>query len=286
MSALTPEHPLLAGLCDDAAVFPPGNLPLAEAVPAHLDHALGAHAALVGPFVLAAKDLPSLADITAGLPEAGLELALTSPLPDLAGALEHAGTLPAVRVVALEIALPEDAAPGEVVPTLDTVLAGRERLSVAVEVPRDGRRAEVIAALAGTPYTAKLRTGGVRAELYPDEAELAAAVAALVAAGVPFKATAGLHHALRNTDPDTGFEQHGYLNLLAATGAALTGADADELARLLGERDGATVTERVRALEPGVRETFRSFGTCSITDPTTELVDLGLLTPDAKKDLP
>src|SRR5699024_10191585 len=214
MGALTPEHPLLAGLCDDAAVFPPGNLPLAEAVPAHLDHALGAHAALVGPFVLAAKDLPSLAEMTAGLPEAGLELALTSPLPDLAGALEHAGTLPAVRVVALEVALPEDATPGEVVPTLDTVLSGRERLSVAVEVPRDGRRAGVVAALPGTRYTAKLRTGGVRAELYPAEAALAAAVAALVAAGVPFKATAGLHHALRNTDPDTGFEQHGYLNLL------------------------------------------------------------------------
>ena len=286
MSTLTPEHPLLAGLCDDAAVFPPGNLPLAEAVPAHLEHAKGAHADLVGPFVLAAKDLPSLAEVTADLSEACLELALTSPLPDLAGALEHAGTIPAVTVVALEVALPEGTAPGEVVPTLDTVLAGRERLSVAVEVPRDERRAEVIAALAGSPYAAKLRTGGVRAELYPDEAELAAAVAALVAAGVPFKATAGLHHALRNTDPDTGFEQHGYLNLLLATGAALAGADAGELARLLGERDGATVTERVRALDPQVRRTFRSFGTCSITDPTTELVDLGLLTPDAKKDLP
>ncbi len=285
MSTLTPEHPLLAGLCDDAAVFPPGNLPLAEAVPAHLNHGKGAHAALVGPFVLAAKDLPSLAEVTADLPEAGLELALTSPLPDLAGALEHAGTLPAVRVVALEIALPEGTAPGEVVPTLDTVLAGRD-LSVAVEVPRDERRAEVISALAGTPYAAKLRTGGVRAELYPDEAELAGAIEALVAAGVPFKATAGLHHALRNTDPDTGFEQHGYLNLLVAADAAVAGANADELARLLGERDGATVTERVRALDPEVRRTFRSFGTCSITDPTTELVDLGILTPDAKKDLP
>lgn len=285
MSALTPEHPLLAGLCDDAAVFPPGNLPLAEAVPAHLHHTKGAHAALVGPFVLAAKDLPSLAEVTADLPEAGLELALTSPLPDLAGALEQAGTLPAVRVVALEIALPEGTAPGEVVPTLDTVLAGRD-LSVAVEVPRDDRRPEVIAALAGTRYTAKLRTGGVRADLYPDEAELARAIAALVDAGVPFKATAGLHHALRNTDPDTGFEQHGYLNLLVAADAAVAGADADELARLLGERDGSTVTERVRALDPEVRRTFRSFGTCSITDPTTELVDLGLLTPDAKKDLP
>lgn len=158
-------------------------------------------------------------------------------------------------------------------------------MTVAVEVPRDDRRADVVAALAGTRHTAKFRTGGVRADLYPDEAELAAAVAAVVRAGVPFKATAGLHHALRNTDPDTGFEQHGFLNLLTATDAALRGAEETELATLLAERDPATVTERVRHLDPRVREAFRSFGTCSIADPTTEMVDLGLLDPDLTKDL-
>ena len=30
--------PLFAGLFDDAALFPPGDLPLAEAVPAHRGH--------------------------------------------------------------------------------------------------------------------------------------------------------------------------------------------------------------------------------------------------------
>lgn len=286
MSALTTDAPLLAGLCDDAAVFPPGNLPLAEAVPAHLRHAKGAHAHLVGPFVLAAKDLPALAEVTADLPEGALEVALTAPLPDLAAALEAAATVPAAQVVALEVALTDGIAVADVLPTLDAVLDGQDGLTVAVEVPRDGRRDDVIASLAGSRHAAKFRTGGVRQELYPDEAELASCVAAAVRAGVPFKATAGLHHALRNTDPDTGFEQHGFLNLLTATGAALRGAEEDELAGHLAERDAATVTERARALSPDVREAFRSFGTCSITDPTTELVALGLLTPDATKDLP
>ncbi|NUO46898.1 MAG: hypothetical protein HOV82_33290, partial [Streptomyces sp.] len=40
------------GLFDDAAVFPPGSLPIEEAVPAHVAHTRGAHAGLVGAFVL------------------------------------------------------------------------------------------------------------------------------------------------------------------------------------------------------------------------------------------
>ena len=154
-------------------------------------------------------------------------------------------------------------------------------MEVFVEIPRDERRPEIIAALPGTRYKAKFRTGGVKAELYPDEAELAAAIKAVVDARVPYKATAGLHHAIRNTDPQTGFEQHGFLNLLLATEAALNGAEEAELIRRLADRDGAAIAERVAALDPdqvtAVRAAFRSFGTCSISDPLTELVELGLL---------
>jgi hypothetical protein len=93
---------------------------------------------------------------------------------------------------------------------------------------------------------------------------------------VPFKATAGLHHAVRNTDPETGFEQHGFLNLLLATDAARAGAEEAEVAAALADRDGTRVAARVRDLAPGVRESFRSFGTCSILEPVEELAALGL----------
>ncbi|NPC96358.1 hypothetical protein [Nocardioides sp. zg-DK7169] len=276
---------LLQGLCDDAAIFPPGNLALDLAVPAHLEHLRAPHASLVGPFIVAAARLDELATLVADQPAGSFAVALTVPaLEALAPALAAADAIPAVRVEGVEVALATETAPDAVVPALDAALAGRPGTTVFVEVPRDRRRPDVIAALAGTAYLAKLRTGGVRADLYPDEAELAEAVVATARAGVPFKATAGLHHAVRNTDPATGFEQHGFVNLIAAVDAALDGADVEEVQRLLAERDGRVLAGfLLDALDDEaaarLRAQFRSFGTCSIAEPVEELADLGLLDP-------
>jgi|tagenome__1003787_1003787.scaffolds.fasta_scaffold20108502_2 hypothetical protein len=69
-------------------------------------------------------------------------------------------------------------------------------------------------------------------------------------AGLPFKATAGLHHAFRSTDPGTAFEQHGFLNLITAVDAALALADEASVARLLAERKADVVAEGPRAEGP------------------------------------
>ncbi|MBE1501806.1 hypothetical protein H4696_008906 [Amycolatopsis lexingtonensis] len=257
---------LFTGLCDDAAVFPPGLAPLPDAVAAHDGYSAAWYTDLVGPLVVAAPALGELAGVL-GARETPLPLAVTLPggPAQLPGVLAAVPRLP-VDLQALEIAVPDGMGPDEV---LDEVSAATA--PVYVEIPRDERRGPLLRALAGTGHRAKFRTGGVRAELYPDEAELAGAIRAAVAAGVPFKATAGLHHALRNTDPDTGFEQHGFLNLLLAA------ADPDRAEALLAERDGPAVAALVRDLPAGVRARFTSFGTCSITDPLTELAELGLL---------
>jgi hypothetical protein len=274
---------LLAGLCDDAALFPPGNLPLVEAVPAHVEHLASGHRGLVGPFVVSAADVPALGALLGSAEAGSFEVAVTVPEPSgLAAALSAAAGVPQVRVVAVEVAVPIGVDPAQVVPDLDSAVTDRRDLEAYVELPRDDRRPALLAALAATRYHAKLRTGGVRADLYPDEDELAAAVLACVTAGVAFKATAGLHHAVRNTDPTTGFEQHGFLNLLAAVDAAQRGADHGEVAALLAQRDAAAVAARVAALDGRagpVRDAFHSFGTCSIDDPRTELTALGLLDP-------
>ena len=134
----------------------------------------------------------------------------------------------------------------------------------------------------------KLRTGGVSAEAFPGEGTLAGCLAGIADSRVQFKCTAGLHHAVRHTATDTGFEHHGFLNVLLATWAAAQGAPAAELTSLLAERDPQAVAARVSLLDEhaadDVRGLFNSFGTCSIDDPVGDLVALGLLTkPDSAK---
>lgn len=285
MTAGSPAVRLTDGLFDDAAIFPPGNLPLAEAVPAHLEHLKSDHRRMVGPFVVAAAKLPDLAELVRGHEAGSFEVAVTVPAPDAVGpALHAAEQVTALRVVTVEVAVPVGIAAEEVVPRMDEALAGRPEVVVYVELPRDDRRADLIAALSGTRYLGKLRTGGIEAHLYPDEDELAAALVATARAGVPVKATAGLHHAVRHTDPATGFEQHGFLNVIAAVDAALVGADTAQVAAVLAERDGALLAARVRDLSvraDRVREQFHSLGTCSIDEPLEDLHDLGLVAAPA-----
>jgi hypothetical protein len=269
--AVSALPPLVRNLCDDAAVFPPGLVPLPEAVAAHRRYRESWFAGMVGPLVLPVSAL-------------GGFLALGQPVPLCLTFPDGPGLLPAALRQgdprSVEIAVPAGLAIVDLVQQIEKALDGR-RVDVAVEVPRDARRDAVLDALAGTPYRAKFRTGGVRAGMYPDEDELAGSVLAAARAGVAFKATAGLHHAVRNTDPETGFEQHGFLNLMLAADAAARGAGRPDLIRLLAERDGARVAGQVRALgaerTAAARRLFTSFGTCSITDPLRELTSLGLL---------
>ncbi|MEU1522539.1 hypothetical protein ABZ413_10090 [Nocardia rhamnosiphila] len=270
---------LLRGLCDDAALFPPGNAPLPAALAAHSRYRDSVFAALVGPLIF---PIPRLAELAQRAP-GSLNVVCTAPEgPEtVAPALEQAAAIDGLTVTGLEIAAPARLSATEFFAALEPIGGRIAGLEVYVEVPRDDRRPDFLERLAGSPYAAKFRTGGIVAAAYPDERELAAALRSAVAAGVPFKATAGLHHAVRNTDPTTGFEQHGFLNLLLAAHLALAGADTGALEAVLANRNGAAIAAELAALseaeEKAVRGAFRSFGTCSIHDPLTELVDLNLL---------
>jgi fumarylacetoacetase len=258
-----PMAAAFAGLLDDAAVFPPGNAPLPAALAAHQAHHAAWYAGLAGPFVFPAARLGEL-----GSPvELPRGLSVTGP-----ASVDTIKSAPAgPGLVAVELAPSETPVP-DVVAMLDAELPAE--VIAYLEIPRGPRLEQALDAIAGTRYLAKFRTGGTVPQAHPGERELAEAILAAVSRGVSFKCTAGLHHALRHTDGD--LEQHGFLNVLLATDAALDGAAPADLAALLS----------LRSLPPGrteervahARTRFLSFGTCSIDDPVTDLQALGLLT--------
>src|SRR6476661_5214510 len=78
-------RPEWAGFADDAAVFPPGNADLADAVAAYLGRRAEADwAAFVGPLVVGDRALPGLADL---VPEDAEPLPVTVVVSGGAGGL-------------------------------------------------------------------------------------------------------------------------------------------------------------------------------------------------------
>ncbi|MFJ2862357.1 hypothetical protein [Kitasatospora sp. NPDC087314] len=278
---------LFRGLFDDAAVFPPGNLPVAEAVPAHRAHRAAWYAEAVGPLLCGAGRLGELAAAVAGSAVAGDGVAVAGDVPLRVGLVLPGGSAelgPALAAAApFEVAGVElatrDAA--EAVAALDRLLP--PDVPAAVELPRELLRGdgldEVLDVLVDSPYRAKFRTGGVVAEAFPDEEELAAFLTGCALRGLPYKCTAGLHNAVRHTDPVTGFEHHGFLNVLLAAQET----DRATAAAVLAERDGAVLAKAAHVLTDRqvtvIRNSFTAFGTCSIAEPIADLAALGLLSP-------
>ena len=121
---------------------------------------------------------------------------------------------------------------------------------------------------------AKIRLGG---ETIPDSAAVARFLRAAAAARAPFKATAGLHHPLRNPP------MHGFINLFLAAALAWRGEDPlatlDADAFQFGDDAVEWHGHRVPADDlRDVRENFAiSFGSCSFEEPIADLQALGWL---------
>ncbi|NUR97034.1 MAG: hypothetical protein HOV67_17475 [Kribbellaceae bacterium] len=287
---------LFRHLVDDASMFPPGNLPLTEAVAAHRAHRASPYADLVGPFVCADEDLMRVATEAARTrtgsgpqPDPGVDhgpLAVTVVISGGAGGIE-----PAVRwgdrsgdveVQAVEIRLrDEDDLSRNALRVVRACDDCFDEETAYVEVGMDGGWERALDVVADAGYAAKLRTGGLDAHLFPTSAQVAAFITACLDRELPFKCTAGLHNAVRHTAEDSGFEHHGFLNVLLATRASLDGASQDELVHLLENRDGEELASRMRELTEdqaaSTRRWFTSFGSCSIDEPLADLKSLGLM---------
>jgi hypothetical protein len=273
---------LLAALCDDAALFPPGDAPVAAAVPAHRGHRAAWYAGLVGPFLVGADRVAEVG--AAAAPDGALEVVLVvrAGPAALGPALAGAAAWPELRLVAVEVGPDAAGTPAEAAARACAALARElpDAVTGVVELRRAPDPAAALDAVAASPYRAKYRTGGPDAASFPPVAELAAFLSGCAERDLPFKCTAGLHRAVRHTDPATGFTHHGFLNILAATHAAAQ-RDPEATAHLLGTTSG-TEPAAVAAGMTGhqiqrARGLFTGYGTCSIAEPLHDLAALGLL---------
>lgn len=171
----------------------------------------------------------------------------------------------------------------------------REPFDTYVEVPIATDPLPLIQSLASHGLRAKVRTGGVTTDAFPTPDQLTGFLIECLGHGVTFKATAGLHHAMRGDYPLTyepGSERgtmFGFLNVFLAALLAGDGLDAKDARALLEERDASSLafdaagvswrgrTATAEAIRRARARAATSFGSCSFEEPVADLAALGLL---------
>ncbi|HZN89883.1 MAG TPA: hypothetical protein VFB44_12975 [Thermoleophilaceae bacterium] len=299
----TLEQALFGRLVDHAALFPPASMSIPDAAAEDRQARESPQAWMLARFVCPAS---KLADLRAEMPWEGA--------PGLSVVLDGAGAAPAdgwADALAGDVELvARAAAEGAPVESVELRLPGSrpepavlvraraalEALAVEsfFELAPDERWHDAlpadIGAVAALGGRVKLRCGGASAEAFPPVELVALVIASCHGAGVPFKATAGLHHPIRHVDEASGFPMHGFLNLLAAsTLAHAQGARPGELERVLAEEDEAAFRVAEGTLEVAGRRAsaaeiaatrrslFTSYGSCSWREPVEDLQALGML---------
>jgi hypothetical protein len=292
---------LLAGLVDYAGLFPPAAELMREATARYAEYRRGEHAWALGKFVLPVARLAEFEDAARPLVDgdawplaliAGADFAADVRVIEefqrraaslaTVGAIEVKGSTPAaIATIAASVALLRAHSP--------------TAIDIYVEVPVAEDPSLLIEAIAAHGLRAKVRTGGVEAAAFPTAAQLARFFAACKAHSVTFKATAGLHHAMRGSYPLTYAPDSargtmfGFLNVFLAALFAHEGLAAAETSALLEERDAASISFdasgiawrgrflSAESIRRARGEAATSFGSCSFAEPIADLTTLGLL---------
>ncbi|HEY8545178.1 MAG TPA: hypothetical protein VIL36_09025, partial [Acidimicrobiales bacterium] len=236
--------PVVERLFDDAGLFPPAAHTMGDALVRHHRARTGPHARLVGPFLCPVARLDELEACVAG----------GAPRPPELGVIAGPGEAPGRRRAMLRPGVVQLEAPLDL-PVPDDAA----RLVRYVELPPRGDADAQVEEIAKAGARVKVRCGGLTPDAVPPARRLAEVVAACARLRVPFKATAGLHHAFRAPG------RHGFLNLLAAASAALIGEGVEGLTELL--ETGADKAEQVRVrIDRSSRSLVAAIGTCSIDE--------------------
>lgn len=304
-----PIKNLLTGLIDYAGLFPPSKLPMDPAVTEFARQRRSREAFVLGRFVVPAARLEELERSLAGVPE------VTEPQPEMG---DQSGVVAGPWRLSVLVGGDMDAARAKVdafnrrnaglakADAIETkpasasdivhTAAAFDGLEAFYELAYDRDPAPLMQVVAEHGGRAKIRTGGVTEDAFPEVSQVADFLFAARAAGIAFKATAGLHHPLRGEYRLTYEEgcpsgtMHGFLNLFLAAAFVRQGElDAVKVKELLGERTAGALHFstagvswrgfRLAADElAGTRRDFAlSYGSCSVQEPVEDLCALRLL---------
>lgn len=232
----------------------------------------GPFAWMVNRFIVSAGRMREMiAVLPAGEPPLALSVLLSAP-SDLSVLTEH-GRDPRISVEATELRL--EAEEIERWAQRRSQGAGAALPSYVELAPE---RADAMPLLARHGLRAKVRCGGAEARMVPAPEVLARFIVAAANAGVAYKATAGLHHPLRHFNREAAMTMHGFLNVIAASVSARSGASVEEVTDILAREEPIDLD----ALgERAIRQTrelgFIGYGSCSVREPVEDLRSLGLL---------
>jgi hypothetical protein len=313
------------GIIDYAGLFPPARLSMAEAFRNYASYRVQPEAWMLGRFVCPAsrlEELPPLADrlLASDSPfviaVVGRGGATSSQFFDgLRADLDAVGAFddraPAL-IDAFEVRLPPDICAASEADTRQFFLRitdlfenhhhslcryfeapqgndWHESVERVVGLLSDQRRAHAVNGH-WSSRGFKLRCGGLERAVIPPVDDVAFALTRCRDHQVPFKATAGLHRALRHFDPDLKSPVHGFLNLFGAGVLGHARQLSEPQVRLIVADENpedfafndegfhwrdwhATSAEIALARKSLVL----SFGSCSFDEPREDLRNMGLL---------
>ena len=288
----------LSSLVDYAGLFPPADLEMDRAVEEYARHRRSPERWILGRFVVPARRLtemetaaaPYLPTLGAADPWRLSALLGNDTEADVAEAVSLGQRLRGQAVVdSVEL----KAATAEEIDTALTLLP--PRLAAYLELPIDADLSTLLRTVKTRAARVKVRTGGVTPDAIPSSAQVARILVACAAARVPFKATAGLHHAIRAVRPLTYVADsptatvHGFLNVFAAAAVAWADGSVEAVEAVLREEDpkairfdGGGLSAGEHWISAGDLATCRTqfamgFGSCSFAEPLADLKALGIL---------
>ena len=301
---------LTHGLIDYAGLFPPAALDMQTAVDAYARYRQSAMKTMLARFICPVSRLGEFHTATGDTAEGWGLSVLATPDGGIPGLEQDMRTLAAfhqesgARGECVELRVLQEFAHApqkEIATTVramaDTVAtAGPSELYLELgfgegwpEVLRNAVDGIALAA-AETPVRVglKVRTGGVTASAFPSVEQVAGFIIDAKEAGLPFKATAGLHHPVRHFASSVNANMHGFLNVLV--GAVLYYHDrisTETLRDVLRDEDAASFQFTEAGLSwrdvplstaelAQARSFATSYGSCSFVEPWQDLHALGL----------